>query len=172
MCAVSAHVPLKKWGSSEVPESSGKLPTELLWFKSCEAIWEWIPFFRFSLNHRRKALCSLPHLRVSFRHLRNASRGELSGRSETAVAAFRWFWFVLCITMVSAVKNQLCQALFVLCRGSAFNKSTYFPNGGTNSCLDLFWAMNLVTSFLCFPLGFRSFVLNFTTFSAMDSLLV
>ena len=61
-----------------------------------------IPFFCFSLNHRRKALCNLPHLTLSFRHFKTASRGKLSGKSETVVAALRWLWFVYCITTESA----------------------------------------------------------------------
>ena len=102
-----------------------------------------IPFFCFSVNHRRKALCNLPYLTLSFRHFKTASRGELSGSSETIVSALRWLWFVYCITTESAAENQFCQALFVLCRGSTLSKSTYFPDRGTNSCLNLFWAINL-----------------------------
>ena len=48
-----------------------------------------------------------------FRHLKTASRGELSGRSETVVASLRWVWFLSCITTESAAENQSCQALFV-----------------------------------------------------------
>ena len=33
-----------------------------------------IPFYCFSVNHRRKALCILPHLTLSFRHFKTASR--------------------------------------------------------------------------------------------------
>ena len=74
-----------------------------------------IPFFCFSVNHRRKALCHLPYLTLSFMHFKTTSRGELSGRSETVVSALRWLWFVYCITTESAAENWFCQALFVLC---------------------------------------------------------
>ena len=131
-----------------------------------------IPFFCFSLNNCRKALRNLPHLTLSFRHFKTASRGELSGRSETVVAALRWLWFVYYITTESAAENQFCQALFVLCRGSALSKSTYFRDGGTNSCLDLFWAIILVIWLLCLPMRSLRLFFNFPTFSAMASLLV
>ena len=48
-----------------------------------------------------------------FRQFKTASRRELSGRSETVVAALRWVWFVSCIITESAAENQFCQALFV-----------------------------------------------------------
>ena len=131
-----------------------------------------IPFFCFSVNHRRKALCILPHLTLSFRHFKTASRGELSGRSETVVSALRWLWFVYCITTESAAENQFCQALFVLCRGSTLSKSTYFPDRGTNSCLNLFWAINLVIWLLCLPMGSLSLFFDFSTFFAVASLSV
>ena len=46
----------------------------------------------------------------------------------------------------------------VLCRGSALSKSTYFPNRGTNSCLNLFWAINLVMTSLFAHGIFKSFL--------------
>ena len=36
------------------------------------------------------------------------------------------------------VQQEAKEAKEVLCRGSALSKSTYFPNRGTNSCLNLF----------------------------------
>ena len=60
----------------------------------------------------------------------------------------------------------------VLCRGSALSKSTYFPNRGTNSCLNLFWAINLVIWLLCLPMRSLSLFFDFSTFSTMVSLSV
>ena len=56
-----------------------------------------------------------PHLTLSFRHFKTASRGELCGGTETVVATLKWLWFVYCITTESAAENWFCQALFVLC---------------------------------------------------------
>ena len=55
------------------------------------------------------------------------------------------------------------EAKEVLCRGSALSKSTYFPNRGTNSCLNLFWAINLVIWLLCLPMGSLSLFFDFST---------
>ena len=60
----------------------------------------------------------------------------------------------------------------VLRRGSALSKSTYFPNRGTNSCLNLFWAINLVIWLLCLPMGSLSLFFDYSSFSAMASLSV
>ena len=64
------------------------------------------------------------------------------------------------------------EAKEVLCRGSALSKSTYFPNRGTNSCLNLFWAINLVIWLLCLPMGSLSLFFDFSSFSGMASLSV
>ena len=63
-----------------------------------------------------------------FRHFKTASRRELSGRSETVVAALRWVWFVSCITTESAAENQFCQALTVyyILIWIHVNQSTFF----------------------------------------------
>ena len=48
-----------------------------------------ITFFCFFVNNRTKALCNLSYLTLSFTHFKTASRGELSGRSETVVSVLR-----------------------------------------------------------------------------------
>ena len=141
-CEVSQLTPLKESWSSELPISKRQNANKYFDSSLVNPYENVIPFYCFSVNHQRKALCNLPYLTLSSRHFKTASRGELSRRSETVVSALRWLWFVHCITTESAAENQFYQALFVLCRGSTLSKSTYFPDRGTNSCLNLFWAIN------------------------------
>lgn len=112
-----------------------------------------IAFFLFSPNHLTKELYSLTHFAVSLTRVRNFVTGE---SSDKLVADLSWALSVYWITTVSRSVNQCCQALFVLCKGSAFTRLTNLPKGGTNSCRDFSFEISCVTLLLTFSEGSRS----------------
>ena len=123
------------------------------------------PFFLFSENHRAKLLNSRTYFRLSLTHLQNFIRTQELGSSDNRVAAFNWLHGVYWIATLK-MADHCCHALLVLCKGSGLMMSTYFPRGGGNSCLDLFWEINFVTLLLCFPRGSCKLFLKSSTFFA------
>lgn len=123
------------------------------------------PFFLFSENHGAKLLNSRTYFRLSLTHLQNFIRTQELGSSDNRVAAFNWLHGVYWIATLK-MADHCCHALLVLCKGSGLMMSTYFPRGGGNSCLDLFWEINFVTLLLFFPRGSCKLFLKSSTFFA------
>lgn len=108
-------------------------------------------------------LQSLLHLSNCSRQVTNFFKEDVHGKSSKVSAFFMTCWFVSFIPMTNICWNKCCHALLHVCRGSTLALSINFPRGGSNSCLDFWFAIKVVTFVRAFNSFSESFCLYFST---------
>lgn len=106
-------------------------------------------------------LQSLLHLSNCSRQVANFFKEDVHSKSSKVSAFFMTSWFVSFIPMTNICWNKCCHALLHVCSGSTLALSINFPRGGSNSCLDFWFAIKVVT----FVRAFNSFSESFCCIS-------